>query len=162
MLEHADGVPEVQKPVKNSQPDSNEGIAHNHSDRTLPRRIFLGAAGALAGIPLVADGATATAGGDDLDAPDDSEYGRRTVAQTAGGMAVFSDGNYQTDVRVSSHPEGVGLELSNEAGEMDVLLLPEAVDELCRALRDAQATTNPEDVADTREWISGDDQNGGA
>lgn len=74
--------------------------------------------------------------------------------KTSGGLEVWSEGNHETKVRVSSYPEGIGLKLSNEMGQMNVLLLPEDIEPLCRELLDAKAKTQPEEVEYSREWIT--------
>lgn len=123
----------------------------------MQRRQFLGAAAALSGMPIpasdvVADGGSNN-GGEDSDAPD---YGRETVVKTSGGLEVFADGNHETKVTVSSHPEGIGLTLSNGMGQMNILLLPEDIEPLCRELLDAREKTQPEEVEYSREWITED------
>jgi len=59
---------------------------------------------------------------------------------------VFADGNHETKVTVSSHPEGIGLTLSNGMGQMNILLLPKDIEPLCRELFDAKEKTQPEEV----------------
>lgn len=82
--------------------------------------------------------------------------------KTSGGLEVWSEGNHETKVRVSSHPEGIGLKLSNEMGQMNVLLLPEDIEPLCWELLDAKAKTQPEEVEYSREWITEDFRDGDA
>jgi hypothetical protein len=65
---------------------------------------------------------------------DEPDYGRNTVVKTSGGLEVWTEGNNETKVQVSSHPEGIGLKLSNGMGQMSVLLLPEDIKPLCREL----------------------------
>jgi len=127
----------------------------------IQRRQFLGAAAALSGLP-VSPSAVAADGGDSESADDDNEtdYGRSTVVTTSGGLEVFADGNHETNVTVSSHPEGIGLALSNGMGHMSVLLLPEDIEPLCRELFDAKAKTQPVHVDDAREWITEDFRGG--
>jgi hypothetical protein len=77
-----------------------------------------------------------------------------------GGLLVHDQGNCRTKVEVSRTVEGVGLRLSNARGQMNVLLLPEDVEPLCRELIAARSHTDPAEVEHTREWIGeyrGDD-----
>ena len=41
-------------------------------------------------------------------------------------------------------------------GSMNVLLLPEDIDPLCRELRDAKTKTQPDEVKRSREWLTAD------
>jgi len=45
-------------------------------------------------------------------------------------------------------------------GQMNVLLLPEDIEPLCRELLDARDKTRPEDVECAREWITEDYRDG--
>jgi len=135
----------------------------------MQRRQFLGAAAALSGLPASPDAAeddsdaddgndaddSSDAGGD-TESADASDYDRTTVVRTSGGLEVPRNGNTETTVKVSSHPEGIGLELSNDIGEMNVLLLPGDIDPLCRELRDAKTKTQPDEVEQSREWLTAD------
>jgi len=47
-------------------------------------------------------------------------------------------------------------------GQMNVLLLPEDIEPLCRKLLDARDKTRPEDVEGAREWITEDYRDGGS
>lgn len=138
-----------------------------HTDGGVSRRVFLGAAAALSALPAVG-GATAAGdtGGDGSarTADESTDYGYSNVVDTSGGLDlhVGMDGNYETSVTVSSHPEGIGLKLSNEIGTMSVLLLPEDIEPLCRELLDAKAKTQPEEVEYSREWIAEDFRGGDA
>jgi hypothetical protein len=150
---------------KNATPSVNsdghdDSIDHElHTDGGVSRRVFLGAAATLSALP-VAGGATAAedTGGDESarTADESTDYGYSNVVDTSGGLDlhVGTDGNYETSVTVSSHPEGVGLKLSNEVGTMSVLLLPKDIEPLCRELLDARAKTREDDVEYSREWIT--------
>lgn len=129
------------------------------------RREFMAVAAALPGFPIpssdiATDGSSDEAGKDD--AEDEIEYGRTTVVNTSGGLEVFADGNHETKVRVSSHPEGIGLTLSNGMGQMNVLLLPEDINPLCEELLEAKAKAQPGEVEYSREWITEDFRDGDA
>lgn len=123
----------------------------------MQRRQFLGAATALSGMPIPATDVVADGESEHSDEDgDDPDYGRETVVKTSGGLEVFADGNHETKVTVSSHPEGIGLKLSNGMGQMSVLLLPDDIEPLCRELLDAREKTQPGEVEYSREWITED------
>jgi hypothetical protein len=129
----------------------------------MQRRQFLGAAAVLSGIPVSASDVAADGGSDDAnedDGDDEPDYGRNTVVKTSGGLEVWTEGNNETKFQVSSHPEGIGLKLSNQLGQMSVLLLPEDIEPLCWELLDAKAKTQPEEVEYSREWITEDFRGG--
>jgi hypothetical protein len=131
----------------------------------MQRRQFLGAAAALSGMPVSVSNAAADGGSDDTnedDGNDEPDYGRNTVVKTSGGLEVWTEGNKETKVQVSSYPEGIRLKLSNGMGKMRVLLLPEDIEPLCRELLDAKAKTQPEEVEYSREWITKDYRGGDA
>jgi hypothetical protein len=131
----------------------------------MQRRQFLGAAAALSGIPVSASDIAADGGSDDTnedDGDDEPGYGPNTVVKTSGELEVWTEGNNETAVQVSSHPEGIGLKLSTQLGQMSVLLLPDDIEPLCRELLDAKAKTQPEEVAYAREWITEDFRGGDA
>ena len=139
------------------------------TENDVSRRTFLGAAAALSTLSAATGTAAADGGGEDEEyvSPKDSDtdYGRpHTVVETSGGLDlhVGMEANYQTSVRVSSHPEGIGLRLSNEIGAMSVLLLPEDIEPLCRELLDAREKTRPDDVEYSREWITEEFRDGDA
>jgi hypothetical protein len=123
------------------------------------RRRFLGAAAALASLPTAAVEAAEASDDQGADA-DDTVDGRRSgvnaVVETVGGVEIYEDRNLGTEVEVAGYPNGVSLRLSNDLGGMNVLLLPEDVEPLCRQLIAARAETRAEDVADAREWITED------
>jgi hypothetical protein len=137
------------------------------TDGGVSRRVFLGAAATLSALPAFGGTAAADGGSDETEyvAPKDSDtdYGFNSVVDTSGGLDlhVGADGNYETSVTVSSHPEGIGLRLSNEIATMSILLLPEDIEPLCQELLDAKAKTRPEEVEYSREWITEDFRNGG-
>lgn len=118
----------------------------------MQRRQFLEAAAALSGLPASDESSDADDSCDD-DAPD---YDRTTVVTTSGGLEVWTKPDTETSVRVAAHPEGTGLILSNEIGQMNVLLLPEDVELLCQELRDAKMKTQPDEVEQSREWVTAD------
>lgn len=128
------------------------------SQQPIQRRQFLGAAAALSGLSVPARDVTVDGchDGDSDGSNDDPEYGHSTVVMTSGGLEVWTDGNNETKVQVSSHPEGIGLKLSNKLGQISVLLLPEDIEPLCQELLDAKAKTQPEEVEYTRQWITED------
>jgi len=125
----------------------------------MQRRTFLGAAAALSGMPVSASNVVADGGSEDTnedDGDNEPDYGRNTVVKTFGGLEAWTKGNNETKVQVSSHPEGIGLKLSNGMGQMNVLLLPEDIEPLCEELLDAKAKTKPDEVEYSREWITED------
>lgn len=129
----------------------------------MQRRQFLGAAAALSGMPVSVSNVAADGGSDgtnEENGDDEPDYGRNTVVKTSGGLEVWTEGNNETKVQVSSHPEGIGLKLSNGMGQMSVLLLSEDIEPLCRELLDAKAKTQPEEVEYSREWITEDFRGG--
>jgi len=158
---------------KNATPsDNSDGHDEStdyelHTDGGVSRRVFLGAAAALSALPAVGGVAAAedTSGDESARTADEStDYGYSNVVDTSGGLDlhVGMDGNYETSVTVSSHPEGIGLKLSNEIGAMSVLLLPEDIEPLCRELLDARAKTREDDVEYSREWITEEFRDGDA
>jgi hypothetical protein len=77
-------------------------------------------------------------------------------------LHVGMDGTHETKVQVSSRPEGIGLQLSNQLGAVGVTLLPEDIEPLCRELLDAKAKTRPEYVENRRDRIVEQFRNGDA
>ena len=128
------------------------------SQQSIQRPQFLGAAAALSGLSVSARDVTVDGShdGDSDCSNDDPEYGHSTVVMTSGRLEVWADGNNETKVQVASHPEGIGLKLSNKLGQISVLLLPEDIEPLCQELLDAKAKTQPEEVEYTRQWITED------
>ncbi|MCQ4334820.1 hypothetical protein KM295_15300 [Natronomonas sp. F2-12] len=145
------------------------GTEHEpQTDGGVSRRVFLGAAAAVSTLSAVGGTAAADGGGEEEEyvSPKDSDtdYGREKVVDTSGGLDlhVGMDGNYETSVTVSSHPEGIGLKLSNEIGTMHTLLLPEDIEPLCQELLDAREKTRPEEAEYSREWITEEFRDGDA
>lgn len=160
---------------RNHVPSADNSDGHDDSidyelqtDGGVSRRVFLGAAAAVSTLSAV--GGTAAAddgsGEEEYVSPKDSDtnYGYNDVVDTSGGLDlhVGMDGNYETSVTVSSHPEGIGLRLSNEIGTMHTLLLPEDIESLCQELLDARAKTRPDDVEYSREWVTEEFRGGDA
>lgn len=159
---------------KNATPSDNSD-GHDDSidyelqtDGGISRRVFLGAATALSTLSAVSGTAAADGRSEEEEyvSPKDSDtdYGYNSVVDTSGGLDlhVGMDENYETSVTVSSHPEGIGLRLSNEIGSMSVLLLPEDIEPLCQELLDASTKTRPDDVKYSREWITEEFRDGDA
>jgi|GEM_PF-885934 hypothetical protein len=134
-----------------------------HTDGGVSRRVFLAAAATLGGLPAL--GGTAAGSTDDDEGArtgdESTDYGPSTVVEAWGDLETWTGGHNKTEVQVSSHPEGIGLQLANGDGVMSVLLLPEDIEPLCRELLDAKAQTKPEAVAHSREWIVEDFREGG-
>jgi len=145
--------------------DAGDGV-ELLADGGISRRVFLGAAAALSSLPAVGSAAATDDGDSDGEyvPPNetDTDYGRQKVVDTSGGLELYvgMEGENKTSVTVSSHPEGIGLRLSNEIGAMSVLLLPEDIEPLCRELLDAREKTRPNDVEYSREWITEDYREG--
>lgn len=169
-----------QKPMKKSelaglQPTGTVGESTDADDSVepiidggIPRRVFL-RAGAVFTSLSTDSGMAATDGGNpdnECVSPKESDidYGRQNVVNTSGGLELYVaiDEENNTSVTVASHPKDIGLCLSNEIGAMNVLLLPEAIELLCRELLDAKSKTLPEDVEHTCEWITEDHREGEA
>lgn len=115
------------------------------------RRQFLGAAAAVATLPLPSE----MTGGDeapDYPAPPE-EYTRRAVASTVGGLEYYPPLLATTEVAVNSCIDEVGLYLISDQGEAYASLLPEDVDALIAELRAAKARLIPEEVEWAREDI---------
>lgn len=123
------------------------------------RRVFLGAAAALASLPVTGTTAEASehpTGEAGAPAGQTTNYDRQTVLTTSGQLELYA-GNEQrhdTSVTVASHPEGVTLQLANDIGAITVLLLSEDISLLCQQLRIAQEKTHPDDVKDARAWMA--------
>lgn len=155
-------------PADNSD-GQDESTEHElQTDGGVSRRVFLGAAAALSSLPAVGGTAAADGGSTDHEyvSPKESDidYGRQKVVDTSGGLKLYVDaeGNRQTSVTVASHPEGIGLKLSNEVGAMSALLLPEDIDQLCQELFDAREKTREGDAEEAREWITEEFRDGDA
>lgn len=121
------------------------------------RRRFLGAAAALAALPVSSESADstpeqATSASEQIgDSIDPEEFGPRTAATASGGFNYLQSSNLQTEVIVSSHPEAVSLELRTGLGAIDAALYPEDVDALINELLQARARLVPEEVEYVRE-----------
>lgn len=94
----------------------------------------------------------------------DGDAGSSVVVQRPGGLTVESFGGEPAEVQVRPSKEAVGLAIVTEAGEADVMLMPEDVAPLTRKLVEAAAATDPAAVDEAREWadqLRGDFEGGG-
>lgn len=132
------------------------------------RRKFLGAAAALATLPATgAVGAQEESIGASDESIDVDAEATGEPVYSVGGIEIPTDRNWDVEVNVKSHPEGVKLWLKCDLpASMDTLLLPEDVDVLCAELQAAKQGLDPEEVSYSREWITErykpDDAGGGA
>lgn len=126
------------------------------------RRKFLGAAAAAMALSWPAGVGEASTSADPpvADSADGEGYNQEDFpagdpVQTVGGVdfAWPSPKNRTTDLTVKSSPEGVGLHASSGPATLEVMLLPEDVDDLVAELLAAKARLVEEEVEDSREWI---------
>ena len=139
-----------------ASPDTNAGTAGG-SDGGPSRRVFLGAAAALASLPATGTPARAApTEGVEPPAAETCEPGADPVVATSGMLEVRAGqlDSTQTNVTVTGHPEGVTLQLATDVGALQVLLLPEDIVPLCRRLRAARDQTQSANVEDARTWIT--------